>query len=377
MYKKKSGLTFPANTLALLMIVLISSCSMQGGNDSSHPSDSLERISLSVMSLQEAGLLGGMEGLPAEDELIGSKESVSQVQSFLDDPESYLKLVPDEEEKGEEQMALIEAMYTGATVGRVIERMGALSPELSREYREEISAFIGSSSAEVRGYIDSIGGMENITLSLIPGDTALTKGAFEKDFTWSSVRWYVGFSAATAAGATAARFGTRPWITIPGKVLFLAGSKAMEKQLKLWKDSSEFQILRNVCSSAAEFYSLFKDGDNSAEFFPALQALLEDLSLKDADHSPVYLQLKSMIEEKYSASAVDLYGAVLDMVNFCLEHNDTGKKLITAGTATLAVGTACHFTGSFTSVLEYYNSLVTEIPSWLSGKLTGFDLNPL
>ncbi len=377
MFKKKSGLTFPANTLALLMIVLISSCSMQGGNDSSLPSTPLEEISLSVRNLQEAGLLEGLEGLPAEDELMGSGESASQVQSFLEAPESYLKLVSEEEEQGEEQMALIEAMYTGATVGRVIERMEALSPDLSREYREEISAFIGSSSADVRGYIDSIGGVENITLSLIPGETALTKGAFEKDFTWSSVRWYVGFSAATAAGATAARFGTRPWITIPGKVLFLAGSKAMEKQLKLWKDSSEFQILRNVCSSAAEFYSLFKDRNNPAELFPALLTLLEELSLKDDAHSPVYLQLKSMIEEKYSASTADLYGAVLDMINFCLEHNDTGKKLITAGTATLAAGTACHFTGSFSSVIEYYNSLLPEIPAWLSGKLTGFDLTPL
>ena len=60
-----------------------------------------------------------------------------------------------------------------------------------------------------------------------------------------------------------------------------------------------------------------------------------------------------------------MYTSVKDIINFCLEDGQIGKKLTTIGVDTVSVVGFCWFTGVVALLHEAYFAIIDFIPSWL------------
>jgi hypothetical protein len=147
-------------------------------------------------------------------------------------------------ENGDVQLRLIDAMFTGGTVGEIADIMAEISEDMANDYVNTIETQLESlyelDETQARSAY-SRGDIKNIRLSFFDerniGTTA--RGAYDANLNRDTIIWYGGFCAATVAGVWAAS-SYLPWVKIPGIIAAAAGAGSMVAQLIIWKDCQPF-----------------------------------------------------------------------------------------------------------------------------------------
>jgi hypothetical protein len=144
-------------------------------------------------------------------------------------------------EDGELHVRLIEAMFTGGTVGEIADIMAEISEEMANGYLNAIesnmSELFNDSETAARSAIPN-GNIRDIRLSFY-NEQKNGRAAYAKNLDNSTVNWYIGFCVATTAGVYAST-SKLLWVSIPGIVAAAAGAGSMVAQLILWKDCADF-----------------------------------------------------------------------------------------------------------------------------------------
>jgi hypothetical protein len=233
-----------------------------------HTSDVSKRIE----SLKEAGLL---------DSLLREQAGRSAAEAYPDDVDmdklNFFIFNTDEalaeiarSENGDVQLRLIDALFTGGTVGEVADLMADVSEDMANEYlaavETQLEVLYEFSGTQERSAF-SKGDIRNIRLSFFDDGNvgATTRGAFAKNFATDTVVWYCGFCTATIAGVVAAK-SVLPWISIPGIVAAAAGAGSMTAQLIIWRDCSPFAswVSALIGKNATALNQIARTGDGPA-----------------------------------------------------------------------------------------------------------------
>lgn len=77
-----------------------------------------------------------------------------------------------------------------------------------------------------------------------------------------------------------------------------------------------------------------------------------------------YRAILKFIDDNY-LGAKTTSDAIVELINYCSNNNEVWKRLITISSTTLAVGISCYFLQAFTPILQWYQSFMDIIPSWL------------
>jgi hypothetical protein len=227
---KKASKARIVGSLVLLAVLVGCSDVITAPVDTSSQYPSGDRntsISRRIGQLKDAGLL---------DSLISESTSRSALETgddeqllyFINNTDTALDEIA-QSENGEVQLKLIDAMFGGATVGKIADIMAQISPEMSQEYlgiMEELVIPDGGSGQE-RSLISSIN-IRDIRLDFY--DTSNnSRGLFDADFRQSTINWYYGLSAVTIAGLSAYKWCKwwQPWVGVAGLVTAAAGGSSM------------------------------------------------------------------------------------------------------------------------------------------------------
>ncbi|MDR3122738.1 MAG: hypothetical protein LBU16_03040 [Treponema sp.] len=232
----------------------------------------VSEVSKRIEALKEAGLLDSLlreQSARAVAETYLNDVDMDKLNFFISDTDEALAEIA-QSENGDVQLRLIDAMFTGGTVGEIADIMAEISEDLANEYlnamETQLEVLYEVEETQARSAYPR-GDIKNIRLSFFDerntGTTA--RGAYEANLNRDTVIWYGGFCAATVAGVYAATSGW-PWISIPGIIAAVAGAGSMSIQLGVWTKCPPFLSLINsiIGKNPTELNRILLTGDGPA-----------------------------------------------------------------------------------------------------------------
>jgi|GEM_PF-4520510 len=166
-------------------------------------------------------------------------------------------------ENGDVHLRLIEALFTGGTVGEVADIMAEISEEMANNYLIAIEGILsylvhGDEAVACSALLDR--NARDIRLGFFSEKQYVARGPFSARLDQATVNWYIGFSAATIAGVIAAS-ARLPWVSIPGRVAAIAGAGSMALQLGQWYRGTPLRNFINGLANRnpAAVYNVFRN----------------------------------------------------------------------------------------------------------------------
>jgi hypothetical protein len=205
-------------------------------------------VAIKIQNLKESGLLNEFLNSSRNVE---DKELVATLE-FINNTDEVLEKIKTSE-NGDEELAVINAIFNGADFDEFSESFSKVNPEKAEELKIYFNTNLNSNSniqtSVSRGVVSS----SNKIKILYATDKDYARAAYADDLEWSTIGWYTGFCAATIAGFYLASYGGF-WSRIAGTVAAAAGTASMVTQLIKW----------NNCSDLGKFISSFLN-NNSKE----------------------------------------------------------------------------------------------------------------
>ena len=303
-----------------------------------------------------------------------SDNDISELSKFSTSPSSYITDNIDLNlTTSKENLNLLYSIYNESTVDDVITNMEYVSVEMADEYKKSVSKFYNTLDSSVRSIIETNGGIGSQKLLLFQNETDNINGrtiTFETDLSWESVARYTGYSVAAIAGACCYKWGFFPWVRYPGLAVCISGIGFMGVLIARWACSPKLSIIttsiKSISNSVSKVIKLtgLTDEEKRNQFLSELKEDLQNYLTENPDYVSDIQKIISYIDENYIAGK-SLYTSVKDIINFCLEDGQIGKKLTTIGVDTVSVVGFCWFTGVVALLQEAYFAIIDFIPSWL------------
>jgi hypothetical protein len=209
-------------------------------------SERISDVSKRIEELKDAGLLDPLLREQTGRAVAGAylnDVDMDKLNFFISNTDAALAEIA-QSENGDVQLRLIDAMFTGGTIGEIAGIMAEISEDMANEYLSTMETQLGvlyefGETQERSAY--SSGDIKNFRLSFFDERNlgTVARGAYAANFNTDTIIWYGGFCAATVAGVYAAS-SFWPWISIPGIVAATAGGLSMTAQLIIWKDCQPF-----------------------------------------------------------------------------------------------------------------------------------------
>ena len=303
-----------------------------------------------------------------------SDNDISELSKFSTSPSSYITDNIDLNlTTSKENLNLLYSIYNESTVDDVITNMEYVSVEMADEYKKSVSKFYNTLDSSVRSIIETNGGIGSQKLLLFQNETDNINGrtiTFETDLSWESVARYTGYSVAAIAGACCYKWGFFPWVRYPGLAVCISSIGFMGVLIARWACSPKLSIIttsiKSISNSVSKVIKLtgLTDEEKRNQFLSELKEDLQNYLTENPDYVSDIRKIISYIDENYIAGK-SLYTSVKDIINFCLEDGQIGKKLVTIGVDTVSVVGFCWFTGVVALLQEAYFAIIDFIPSWL------------
>lgn len=303
-----------------------------------------------------------------------SDNDISELSKFSTSPSSYITDNIDLNlTTSKENLNLLYSIYNESTVDDVITNMEYVSVEMADEYKKSVSKFYNTLDSSVRSIIETNGGIGSQKLLLFQNETDNINGrtiTFETDLSWESVARYTGYSVAAIAGACCYKWGFFPWVRYPGLAVCISSIGFMGVLIARWACSPKLSIIttsiKSISNSVSKVIKLtgLTDEEKRNQFLSELKEDLQNYLTENPDYVSDIQKIISYIDENYIAGK-SLYTSVKDIINFCLEDGQIGKKLVTIGVDTVSVVGFCWFTGVVALLQEAYFAIIDFIPSWL------------
>lgn len=303
-----------------------------------------------------------------------SDNDISELSKFSTSPSSYITDNIDLNlTTSKENLNLLYSIYNESTVDDVITNMEYVSVEMADEYKKSVSKFYNTLDSSVRSIIETNGGIGSQKLLIFQNETNNINGrtiTFETDLSWESVARYTGYSVAAIAGACCYKWGFFPWVRYPGLAVCISSIGFMGVLIARWACSPKLSIIttsiKSISNSVSKVIKLtgLTDEEKRNQFLSKLKEDLQNYLTENPDYVSDIRKIISYIDENYIAGK-SLYTSVKDIINFCLEDGQIGKKLTTIGVDTVSVVGFCWFTGVAALLQEAYFAIIDFIPSWL------------
>ena len=303
-----------------------------------------------------------------------SDNDISELSKFSTSPSSYITDNIDLNlTTSKENLNLLYSIYNESTVDDVITNMEYVSVEMADEYKKSVSEFYNTLDSSVRSIIETNGGIGSQKLLLFQNETDNINGrtiTFETDLSWESVARYTGYSVAAIAGACCYKWGFFPWVRYPGLAVCISSIGFMGVLIARWACSPKLSIIttsiKSISNSVSKVIKLtgLTDEEKRNQFLSELKEDLQNYLTENPDYVSDIQKIISYIDENYIAGK-SLYTSVKDIINFCLEDGQIGKKLVTIGVDTVSVVGFCWFTGVVALLQEADFAIIDLIPSWL------------
>lgn len=303
-----------------------------------------------------------------------SDNDISELSKFSTSPSSYITDNIDLNlTTSKENLNLLYSIYNESTVDDVITNMEYVSVEMADEYKKSVSKFYNTLDSSVRSIIETNGGIGSQKLLLFQNETDNINGrtiTFETDLSWESVARYTGYSVAAIAGACCYKWGFFSWVRYPGLAVCISSIGFMGVLIARWACSPKLSIIttsiKSISNSVSKVIKLtgLTDEEKRNQFLSELKEDLQNYLTENPDYVSDIRKIISYIDENYIAGK-SLYTSVKDIINFCLEDGQIGKKLTTIGVDTVSVVGFCWFTGVAALLQEAYFAIIDFIPSWL------------
>lgn len=303
-----------------------------------------------------------------------SDNDISELSKFSTSPSSYITDNIDLNlTTSKENLNLLYSIYNESTVDDVITNMEYVSVEMADEYKKSVSEFYNTLDSSVRSIIETNGGIGSQKLLIFQNETNNINGrtiTFETDLSWESVARYTGYSVAAIAGACCYKWGFFPWVRYPGLAVCISSIGFMGVLIARWACSPKLSIIttsiKSISNSVSKVIKLtgLTDEEKRNQFLSELKEDLQNYLTENPDYVSDIQKIISYIDENYIAGK-SLYTSVKDIINFCLEDGQIGKKLVTIGVDTVSVVGFCWFTGVVALLQEAYFAIIDFIPSWL------------
>ena len=303
-----------------------------------------------------------------------SDNDISELSKFSTSPSSYITDNIDLNlTTSKENLNLLYSIYNESTVDDAITNMEYVSVEMADEYKKSVSKFYNTLDSSVRSIIETNGGIGSQKLLLFQNETDNINGrtiTFETDLSWESVARYTGYSVAAIAGACCYKWGFFPWVRYPGLAVCISSIGFMGVLIARWACSPKLSIIttsiKSISNSVSKVIKLtgLTDEEKRNQFLSELKEDLQNYLTENPDYVSDIQKIISYIDENYIARK-SLYTSVKDIINFCLEDGQIGKKLTTIGVDTVSVVGFCWFTGVAALLQEAYFAIIDFIPSWL------------
>ncbi|GMO17366.1 MAG: hypothetical protein Pg6A_03750 [Termitinemataceae bacterium] len=177
------------------------------------------------------------------------------------------------EEKGVEQLKLINVMFNEGSVDDAVKALEAIDPVLADGFWnavEEIASIMKLSTEEISlsrsAAGDSQRNIRNLPLRMnqMSNSNPIGRKAFSKELEWDAVLWYAGYCVATTLGVYAL-CSPLPWVFISGIVATAAGSIAMTAQIILWRDTGVIEFAKSLISMDAETATKMVNSDKGLQ----------------------------------------------------------------------------------------------------------------
>lgn len=218
-----------------------------------------EDIITRITELKNDGILEKIEALQADVSESMFDIDMDKLHLFLDKPDVVLRQIA-QEENGEAQLAIIDALFNEGTVDDVLQAVEKLSPEKAGELEnvlDDLAEALQISNGEVvlpegiflnRSTTDAKPNIRQLKLRL--SDRPLTPAysasvssfrgmdniIFVEDMEWSNVAAYSGVCVATVVASFLAE-SYLPWVSIPSTIVAIAGAGTATAQLIFWRNS--------------------------------------------------------------------------------------------------------------------------------------------
>lgn len=219
-----------------------------------------EELITRITELKNDGILEKIEALQTDvPEGMFSDTDMDKVHLFLDKPDVALRQIA-QEENGEAQLAIIDALFNEGTVDDVLQALETLSPEKADELEnvlDELAEALQISNGEVilpegiflnRSATSAKPNIRQLKLRL--SDKPLTPAYSAsvslflgngdifsvEDMDWANVAAYTGVCAATVVASFLAE-SYLPWVSVPSTIVAILGAGAATLQLISWRDS--------------------------------------------------------------------------------------------------------------------------------------------
>ena len=303
-----------------------------------------------------------------------SDNDISELSKFSTSPSSYITDNIDLNlTTSKENLNLLYSIYNESTVDDVITNMEYVSVEMADEYKKSVSKFYNTLDSSVRSIIETNGGIGSQKLLIFQNETNNINGrtiTFETDLSWESVARYTGYSVAAIAGACCYKWGFFPWVRYPGLAVCISSIGFMGVLIARWACSPKLSIIttsiKSISNSVSKVIKLtgLTDEEKRNQFLSDLKEDLQNYLTENPDYVSDIRKIISYIDENYIAGK-SLYTSVKDIINFCLEDGQIGKKLATISVDTVSVVGFCWFTGVVALLQEAYFAIIDFIPSWL------------
>jgi hypothetical protein len=304
-----------------------------------------------------------------------SGDDLNELTNFTTSPSSYIvENINFDKTASNENLNLIYSIYNEATVDEVISNMEFVNSEMAEDYKQSISEFYNNIDSSARNLIEAYGGLGSQKLYLFQNssdDVNARAITFATDLSWSSVARYVGYSAATIAGACCYKWGIFSWVKYPGLAVCLSGIGCMGTLIARWACSSKMNVVtasvNNIVDSVSKVKNLtnLTDEEKRNIFLSGLKESLENYVKTNPGYESDISKIITYVDNNYIGGKT-FYTAVKDTVTFCMGDGQIGMQLATVGVSTASVVTSCYFTGIVSILQDAYFAIIDFIPSWLT-----------
>ncbi|HOK00099.1 MAG TPA: hypothetical protein PLW34_11130, partial [Termitinemataceae bacterium] len=276
----------------------------------------------------------------------------SKMEVIATQPEYVLSEIQ-KEQKGEEQLALIDAMLSeNSTAQNVADKMRALDPALAEDYENNLISFIENLPVTEKSRIiiqNKKDLLRDIKLRQEPFPRS--RAILSSDIEWNTVWWYVGYCATTMAGLAVYKWSPEfigwfwtGWLRWVGLGTAAGGASLMTSQLIIWgTQNPEIKDLVGIAQNLYTAYNAIQQQSTPEGAVSAMKAVLTDLIQSNKLYSKTVKEILLTIASEYFKPHYTFLAFVNKFTEEYIARTDMRNKLLTIGSSTLGPVGFCYF----------------------------------
>lgn len=297
-----------------------------------------------------------------------TENDICELKKFTTSPFEYLYKNVNSDDADDKNLTLIHSIYSESTVDDVIKNMECVNSEMANDYKNSISDFYENMNPSTRALIAEHGGMEVRRLYILDDDAFLQARSisFATDLSWESVSRYVGYGVASIAGAICFKYGFLPWIRYPGLAVCLSGIGCMGVLIARWMESPRLSVISDSVKYMIRVAMETKneremsDLEKCGMFIFAVERKLQNYLIENPSSEVEIKNILNFIDEKRLRDET-FENACNELINYCLNYDETAVKLTVVGATTTSVAISCWFTGVVATLKEAFSILSSFI----------------